>query len=61
MAGRVLPAIYGPAEKNTERMSRTEAMARADPYAAGTGNRDLARRAALDSAVGAGAVPILPR
>ena len=57
MAGRVLPAIGGPAEKNTERTSRTEAIARADPSAAGAGDADLVRRAALDSAAGPGAAP----
>ncbi|MDD9999404.1 MAG: hypothetical protein OXQ89_16825, partial [Rhodospirillaceae bacterium] len=57
MAGRVLPAIVGLAEKNTERTSRTEAMARADRCAAGAGDEDLVRRAALDSAAGPGAAP----
>ena len=50
MAGRILPAIGGPAEKNTERTSRTEAIAKADPSAAGAGDEALFRRAALDSA-----------
>ena len=54
MAGRILPAIVGPAEKNTERTSRTEAMARADQCAAGAGDEDLVRRAASDSAAGYG-------
>ena len=40
MAGRVLPAIGGPAEKNTEQRSRTEAIAKADPSAAGAGDED---------------------
>ena len=50
MAGRVLPAICGPAEKNPERTSRTEAIAKADPCAAGADDEDLVRRAAVDSA-----------
>ena len=50
MAGRILPAIFGPAEKNTERTSRTEAIARADPSVAGAGDEDLVRHAAPDSA-----------
>ena len=57
MAGRILPAIVGPAEKNTERTSRTEAMARADRSAAGAGVEDLVRRAAPDSAAGPGVAP----
>ena len=50
MAGRILPAIFGPAEKNTEQTSRTEAIARADPSVAGAGDEDLVRHAAPDSA-----------
>jgi len=57
MAGRVLPAIGGPAEKNTERTSRTQAIVRTDPSAAGAGDADLVRRAALDSAAGPSAAP----
>ena len=37
MAGRILPAFGAPAEKNTERTSRTEAIAKADPSAADAG------------------------
>ena len=51
MAGRVLPAIFGPAEKTTERTSR------ADQCAAGAGDEDLVRRAAPDSAAGPGDAP----
>ena len=57
MAGRIPPAIVGPAEKNTERTSRTEAMARADQCAAGAGDEDLVRRAAPDSAAGPSVAP----
>ena len=46
MAGRILPAIVGPAEKNAERTSRTEAIATAGQSAAGAGDEDLVRRAA---------------
>ena len=41
MAGRVLPAIFGPAEKTTERASRTDADAGEDSGAAGAGDEDL--------------------
>ena len=52
--GYFRPSV-APAEKNTERMSRTEAIARADRSAAGAGDEDGVRRAAPDSAAGPGA------
>ena len=54
MAGRILPAIFGPAEKNSERTSRTEAVARADRFEAGADDEDRVRSADLDSAAGPG-------